>query len=99
MVTRAKCLMGIIFLLSLATPCWSQTGYPQGPATSDSDRMVYPQYNLFGVPSPTPRPDWQKPPTRPILPPGLSPGQWGSQTSSQPASNPASQPATNPASQ
>ena len=109
MVTRAKCLMGIIFLLSLATPCWSQTSYPQGPATSYSDRIVYPPYTLFGMPVTNPTPNTlfgmpltnppsnqQMSPIRTILPPGVSPGQGGSQPVSEPASNPATDPATNP---
>ncbi len=98
MVKQASCLMGIFFLLSLVSPCWSQTDYPQAPATSDSDRMVYPHYDLFGMPSTT-RTDRQMTPSRPVgLPPGVSDRQVGSQAASQPASQPATQPATNPAS-
>jgi hypothetical protein len=96
MVTRAKCLMGIIFLLSLATPCWSQTSYPQGPATSDTDRFVYPQYNLFGWPITNPRQNQQWSPIRPSSPPSVSPGPSGRQPVSEPASKPASEPATDP---
>jgi hypothetical protein len=99
MVKQASCIMGLFFLLSLASPCRSQTGYPQRPAASDSDRMVYPQYNIFGMPSTT-RPDRQVTPSRRVgLPPGVSDWQAGSQPASQPASRPATQPATNPASQ
>ena len=98
MVKKASCLMGIFFLLSLVSPCWSQTGYPQAPATSDSDRMVYPRYDLFGMPST--RPDRQMTPSRPVgLPAGMPDRQMGSQPTSKPASQPATQPATNPASQ
>jgi hypothetical protein len=111
MVTRAKCLMGIIFLLSLATPCWSQTSNPQGPAipnypwpysnpqgpaTSYSDQIVYPPYNLFGMPVTNPGLNRQMYQTRPSLPPGVSPGPGGSQPVSEPASKPATEPATGP---
>ena len=50
MVKQASGIMGLLFLLSLVSPCWSQTDYPQRPATSETDRMVYPQYNIFGMP-------------------------------------------------
>ena len=113
MVKQASCVMGIFFLLSLVSPCWSQTGNPQGPATSDSDRMVYPrydlygmpadrmiypQYNIFGMPSTT-RQDRQMTPSRPVLPPGLQDRQGGSQPAiNRRASRPLPPPPIRPAS-